>query len=274
MIRHTVFDDVQAMNISHQYKSQGFISPVDVVSREEAEQHRDILEDVESRIGSQHYENKIHTVMSSPFELLSQPKLLDAVEELIGPDIMVYNSTYIIKEAHTPSHVSWHQDLTYWGLDSDEQVSAWIALSVADEVSGCMRMIPGSHRAGQKPHEIRKEEDPDNVLYQSQTVQNVDESSAVSCPLRPGQASLHHGWTLHASAPNQSDDRRIGLNVQYISPRVKQIKQPGYSALLLRGQDRYGHYTEELPATEKLDLVALEKQKEMQVLYQKISATS
>ncbi len=78
MIRNIVLDDVQAMNISHQYESQGFISPVDVVSREEAQQHREILEDVESRIGSQHYENKIHTVMSSPFELLSQPKLLDA----------------------------------------------------------------------------------------------------------------------------------------------------------------------------------------------------
>ncbi|MBX2878700.1 MAG: phytanoyl-CoA dioxygenase family protein [Granulosicoccus sp.] len=262
------------MSISHQYESQGFISPLDVVSQDEAIQHRGILEDVESRIGSQHYQNKIHTVMSSPFNLISQSKLLDAVAELIGPDIMVYNSVYIIKEPHTASHVSWHQDLTYWGLDSDEQVSAWIALSVADEISGCMRMIPGSHRAGKKPHDIPEQDDPDNVLYQSQTVHNVDESSAVSCPLQPGQASLHHGWTLHASAPNQSDDRRIGLNVQYISPRVKQIKQPGYSAMLLRGQDKYGHYAEETPARDELDLAALHRQKEMQILYQKISATS
>jgi len=260
------------LEISQQFNQDGFYSPIDVFDLNTALSHRNELEEVETELGSQHYQNKIHTVMRSAYELLSSPTLLDVVEEIIGPDIMVYNSTYIIKEPETPSHVSWHQDLTYWGLDSDRQVSAWIALSPANEVSGCMRMIPGSHRSGQMPHVIG-ENDANNVLYQSQTVNNIDETKAVSCPLQPGQASLHHGWTLHASAPNESQDRRIGLNVQYISPEVKQIKLPGYSALLLRGEDRYGHYRKEKASSEKLDYLGLENQRDMDSLYSRIAGT-
>ena len=261
-----------SLNISQQFYEHGFFSPVDMLSHDAAMAHRCELEEVEEELGSQHYQNKIHTIMRSAFVLLSDPVLLDAVEEIIGPDIMVYNSTYIIKEPNTPSHVSWHQDLTYWGLDSDHQVSAWIALSHANEVSGCMRMIPGSHRSGQLPHVI-PENDPNNVLYQSQTVKNVDEGNAVSCPLKPGQASLHHGWVLHSSAPNRSNDRRIGLNVQYISPEVRQIKLPGYSALLLRGEDRYDHYAEETASSEKLNYHGLENQRKLDNLYNRIAGT-
>ncbi len=260
-------------NISQQFYENGFFSPVKILNQEAALSHRAELEEVEAKLGPQHYQNKIHTIMRSAYELLSDPILLDAIEEIIGPDIMVYNSTYIIKEPNTLSHVSWHQDLTYWGLDSDRQVSAWIALSPANDVSGCMRMIPGSHLSGERIHVI-PEDDPDNVLYQSQTVENIDETKAVSCPLLPGQASLHHGWTLHASAPNQSNDRRIGLNVQYISPEVKQTKLPGYSALLLRGEDRYGHYATEQASSEKLNYLGIEHQREMDNLYSRIAGTS
>ena len=146
----------------------------------------------------------MHTILQSSLDLATLPRILDIVEDLIGPDILIYNVTYIVKEANTPSYVSWHQDLTYWGLSHDDQVSMWLALSPATLESGCMRMIPGSQLSGRQHHETT--EDHSNVLFQGQTVRGIDEGKSVTCALKPGEASFHHGWTLHASMPNNSND--------------------------------------------------------------------
>ena len=191
---------------------------------------------------------------------------------MIGPDILLYNCTYIIKEPHSPSHVSWHQDLTYWGLSHDDQVTMWLALSLADDVSGCMRMIPGSHMQGRYDHEVS--DDSTNVLLQSQTVHNVDEHEAVLCPLKPGEASFHHGWTLHASMPNNSDDRRIGLNVQYLAAHVCQTKHDLDTAMLVRGKDNYHHFETDIPAHENLAPDALKRQKYLDERYKMIAGNS
>ncbi len=221
---------------------------------DEATYHRQALEDAEKQLNtSLHYQSKMHTIHTSPLALATRPEVLDLVEAMIGPDILLYNCTYIIKEPHSPSHVSWHQDLTYWGLSHDDQVSMWLALSLADDVSGCMRMIPGSHMQGRYDHEVS--DDSTNVLLQSQTVHNVDENEAVLCPLKPGEASFHHGWTLHASMPNNSDDRRIGLNVQYLAAHVSQTKHDLDTAMLVRGKDNYHHFETDIPAHENLALM-------------------
>jgi len=258
------------MKYRDSYLQQGYLSPLDIVDEATAGEHRKALERAEERLGPVHYMAKMHTVMTSPAELASHPEILDLVEQLIGPDILVYNVTYIIKEANTPKHVSWHQDLTYWGLDRDDQVSLWLALSDAGVDAGCMRVIPGSHRRGRLEH-ITGEEDENNVLFQNQRVADIDESQAVPCPLRPGQASLHHGWLLHASAPNRTGGRRIGLNVQYIAPQVRQTKLPGYTAWLVRGKDRYGHYPPEIPASVNLDAKALARRAQMERLHYQIA---
>ncbi len=232
--------------LAQAYNENGYISGVEIVSELDAIRHRKILEDAEAERGPMHYKSKMHTVMRSPLALATDPKVLDLVEAMIGPDILLYNVTYIIKEAQTTSHVSWHQDLTYWGLSDDAQVSMWLALSPATEVSGCMRMLPGSHTGGMVNHETT--EDASNVLLQGQTVSGVDEAGTVMCPLRPGEASFHHGWTLHASMPNRSDDRRIGLNVQYLAAHVRQTKHDHDTAMLVRGTDAYGHFRQDRPA--------------------------
>ena len=125
---------------------------------------------------------------TSPLTLATLPSVLDIVEQMIGPNILLYNVTYIIKEPKSQTHVSWHQDLTYWGLSHDDQVSMWLALSPATLESGCMRMIPGSHLGGRMEHETT--EDSDNVLLQGQTVSGINESNARFCPLAPGEATL------------------------------------------------------------------------------------
>ena len=253
------------------YETNGYVSPVPFLSPEEAADHRARLEAAEQEIGSLHYRSKAHTFLTSPLELATHPKVLDLVERMIGPDILLYNVTYIIKEPHSPSHVSWHQDLTFWGLSHDDQVSMWLALSPATEESGCMRMIPGSHKQGRMDHETT--DDDTNVLLQGQTVQGIDESASVLCPLNPGEATFHHGWTLHASMPNRSDDRRIGLNVQYFAPHIRQTKHNHDTAMLVRGEDRYNHFGTDVPAQADLEPEAMARQAELQQLHKDIAGT-
>ena len=260
------------MNDRELYRQQGYLAPIDIIDENAAAPHRVQLERAEKQIGPLHYMAKIHTVLTSAANLASHTNILDLVEQCIGPDILVNNVTYIIKEAHSQAHVSWHQDLTYWGLDSDDQVSVWLALSPANKRSGCMRMIPGSHVQGKKTH-ILGEKDEHNVLHQNQRVADIDESLAIHAELKSGQASFHHGWLLHDSQPNSSDDRRIGLNIQYIAPHVRQVKKPGSTAWLVRGVDRYHHHLPEQPALTDLEPEALVVREQAERLYRSVTAT-
>ncbi|NVK32474.1 MAG: phytanoyl-CoA dioxygenase family protein [Gammaproteobacteria bacterium] len=262
---------MDTQQLAQSYFDDGFLSGFPVMSDQQALEHRARLEEAETLYGPMHYRSKLHTVSQSILSLVSMPSVLDLVEALIGPDILLYNSTFIIKEPNSPSHVSWHQDLTYWGMDSDKQVSMWLALSPANAQSGCMRMIPGSHRQGQIGHEVT--DDQTNVLLQGQTVRDVDESQAVLCPLAPGEASFHHGFTLHASMPNQSDDRRIGLNVQYIATDVKQLKSDSDTALLIRGEDRFGYYLTDPAPEGEYTATDIARQDRLRAQYEAIAGT-
>ena len=237
-------------SFAKRYSDDGYVGNVPILDSAQAAHHRAELETAEARFGPLHYRSKAHTILRSPFALATMPNVLDMVEALIGPNILLYNVTYIIKEPHTTSFVSWHQDLTYWGLSHDDQVTMWLALSPASMTSGCMKMIPGSHKHGRFDH--HETSDADNVLLQGQTVKDVPEESASFCPLAAGEASFHHGWTLHASMANESDDRRIGLNVQYLATHVRQTKHDLDTALLVRGRDDYGHFETDTGATRDL----------------------
>lgn len=254
------------------YEQEGYISGVRIVSTEDAAAHRKKMENAERVLGPVHYKTKIHTLLNSPYELATQKLALDIVEQCIGPDILLFNCTYIIKEPASTSHVSWHQDLTYWGLSHDDQVTMWLALSPATDESGCMQMLPASHLLGRANHTTTYDES--NVLLQGQTIKNVDEQRAQSCPLRPGEASFHHGWTQHASMPNTSNDRRIGLNVQYIAPHVRQTKHELDSAILVRGADKYQHFKNDELAESDLDPTAIARHEELQRLYLETAGTS
>ncbi len=239
------------------FDRDGYVSPVPLLFEREAAAHLARMEHAERAFGKLHYVSKIHTIFSDAARLATDRRVLDVVEELIGPDILLFDVTYIIKEPRSPHHVSWHQDLTYWGFSADDQVSMWLALSPASEESGCMRVVPGSHKRGRLPHE--DVDDETNVLHRGQTVRGVDETRAVSCPLRPGEASFHHGWTLHASMPNSSGARRVGLNVQYIAPSMRQLVNAQETALLVRGRDAFHHYAPDELAFRDFEPRALER---------------
>jgi hypothetical protein len=130
------------------YAAHGCVFPTDVLMRAEAAHYRRRLEDMEARCGSLHYSPKPHLTFTFADELIRDARILDPVEAIIGPDLLVWDSTFIIKEARDARFVSWHQDLTYWGLEPPDVVSVWLALSPSTPESGCMRFVPGSHTAG------------------------------------------------------------------------------------------------------------------------------
>jgi len=176
--------------------------------------------------------------------LVHHPRVLDAVEDVIGPDILVYHSTMWIKEAHTPAHVRWHQDGAYFFLDPLEHVTAWVALSEASEKAGCMRVVPGTHRLPMIEHDDKPS--PHNMIKRGQGISDrFDGETGVSMPLAAGEMSLHHTALVHCSPGNGNDDRRMGLGISFIPAHVKPLGSVKPSALLVRGTDRYGHFLPE-----------------------------
>ena len=135
--------------------------------------------------------------------LVSHPSILDAVESIVGPNILVYTSTWFIKEPESTAIAAWHQDATYFGLSPHLHVTAWLALSDATAENGCMEFLPGSHERGQLPHTAGVV--AHSVNRARQAVDGVvDDTPAVHAPLRAGEFSLHHTLTLHRSQPNRS----------------------------------------------------------------------
>lgn len=229
------------------YREDGFASPIDVFSAAETKQLRAGLEAWEAQSGkplSYPEKSAAYLLFDWADRIAFHPTILDAVEDLIGPDILIYHSTIFVKEANTPAFVHWHQDGAYFFLDPAEQVTAWIALSEASVKAGCMRVIPGSNRFDWMKHE--DDPSPNNMIPRGQGVLNrYTDRDGVPMPLQAGQMSLHHTRTLHASGPNDNDDRRIGVNISYIPAHVKPLGSPRPGALLARGVDRHGHFAPE-----------------------------
>lgn len=234
------------------YKETGYHFPVDVLTAAEVAACRRQLEDYERKTGGPiqgGMRHRSHVLFPWINELVRHPRILDAVEDVFGPDILCWNTSFFIKEPRDPGYVSWHQDATYWGLSSPDVMTVWVALSPANKVSGCMKFVAGTHKS-QAPHADTFHKD--NLLSRGQEIAvEVDETQAVYAELKPGQASLHHVLLFHGSAPNQSDDRRIGLAIRYIPTHVKQSVGGRDWASLVRGVDRYKHFeAEPVPKTD------------------------
>lgn len=254
------------------YNEDGFCAPIRALSADEAADFRRRFEAYEQAY-SGWYElsrgQKLYLLQRWAADLAQHPKVLDAVEDVLGPDIFVWGFSLFVKDAHSPSYVSWHQDSTYWGLSKPDVVTAWVALSPSTRESGCMKMIPGSHKIDQLPHHdtLAKE----NLLTRGQEIAvEVDEGRATYLVLQPGEISLHNIRTVHASEPNHSENRRIGIAIRYITPHVKQVKASGDSAWLARGEDRFGHFIHEAPPKSDMDPAALAEHERIMKLRQDV----
>jgi len=225
------------------YRRDGFLFPVHAFGADEAASLREALERHEAAAGEPLQGKrrvKSHLLFTWADRIVHHPAVLDAVEDVIGPDILCWTTNFFIKEAASPGFISWHQDAAYWGLEPDDVVTAWVALSPSNLVSGCMRVIPGTHFESRIPHVDTFAEN--NMLTRGQEIAvEVNESKAVDIMLQPGEMSLHDIKLVHGSAPNRSNDRRIGLAIRYLPAHVRQTKGRD-SARLCRGEDRHGHF--------------------------------
>ncbi len=229
------------------YETQGFTYPVPVLSAEEVREARSAIEAFERRTGrtlDYPEKSKSYLLFDWADKLVRHPAILDAVEDLIGPDILVYHSTMWIKDPGTAQYIAWHQDGTYFYLDPQEHVTAWVALSDASVEAGCMHVLPGTHTAGQFQHSDDSSEN--NLILRGQAIfGEFDGEAGVPMPLKAGEMSLHHTRLVHCSHPNNAADRRMGFGISYIPARVRDVGATPGSAMLVRGEDRLGHFTAE-----------------------------
>lgn len=245
------------------YNERGYHFPVRVMSADDAAGLRTKLEAFEAGRNKDMRDpsmQKLYLLHTWIADLVRNPTLLDAVEDILGPDLLCWQASFFIKEPASPGFVSWHQDATYWGLSAPDVCTAWVAFTRATLENGAMKVSTGSHLQPPMPHNDTFA--PDNLLTRGQEITaEVDPDSVVDMVLEPGEMSLHHIMLAHASAPNRSDDRRIGLAIRYIGTHVRQASGVPDSAMLVRGEDRYGHFEAETPPESDMhpDAVALHK---------------
>ena len=225
------------------YRDKGVVFPAQILTTTELARYLGLYLELEELMKGRARPSQLaqaHLYYDWVYELATHPRILDLVEDVLGPDVVVWSASFFTKPPHDPGYVSWHQDATYWGLDLSEVTTAWLALSDSTVENGCMRTVPGSHTQPILSHLETHAED--NLLSRGQVVEvEVDESEALDVILKAGEASLHHVNIIHGSNANSSNSCRIGLAIRMATPRVKQT---GYQfpAILGRGRDPYHHF--------------------------------
>jgi len=234
------------------YKDDGYVAPIDVLSLEEVEEIKKEIEHIEKKWPDELVglgRNNVHYISPVFDQVCHNSKILDAVESIIGKDILVGGTTLFIKDPDNKGFVSWHQDAKYIGFEPYNWVTAWLAITDANEENGCMRMWSGSHKEKIKDHKDTYNEN--NLLTRGQAVQNVSIKRTTPNILKAGQLSLHHPMIVHGSGPNKSNHRRIGFVIQsYIGTNVDQVIGKIY-VQQARGKDTF-KYHEHAKRTVKL----------------------
>ncbi len=255
------------------WRQDGFLSPFPLLDAMELQQARDGVQRFESWLGGPINGSEQMKWRSMPYLLMPwaaglarDPRILDRVEDLLGPDLMIFTSTFFIKEPHSPTIAAWHQDSTYYGLTPKEEVTVWIALSEANEAAGCMESLSYKGQPRQLLHRSRIVENSVNRGAQV-IVEPLDEGMPVAMPLKPGEFSMHHGLCPHRSGPNTAGHRRIGLGLNYIPTHVRPSGTTKHAALLVRGVDRYHHFEQASWPEGELDAKAVATHDRAMALY-------
>jgi hypothetical protein len=224
------------------YSQQGFIFPFQVLSSSEVAVYRRLLDSLFARLENEPHKLTLrqpHLHFRWAYELATDPRILDMVEDIIGPNILIHTSSIFRKAGSDTAWIPWHQDCHYWGLSEPRLVSAWIALTESNVANGCVQVIPGSHDR-ELPH--RTAPTPDSMLASGLRLETEpDQSNMVSVALSPGAISLHHVNLVHGSGQNHTDKPRIGFAVRYAAPEVSQNLEH-HRVVLARGSDDYHNY--------------------------------
>lgn len=249
-----------------QYWRDGYLFPLPLMHPAEGQTWRGKFEQFEDRYRTEptltqpfdkYLRANMHIVSTAASEIAHHPAILDAVESLIGPDLLVWMVELIVKPPHSEGMLTMHQDLTYWGLDGvDGLVTAWVALSDVTMANGAMRYVRGSHRFGQVDHHDTFAEN--NMLSRGQEIMfEHDPADEVGVELAPGEVSLHHGLMVHGSGPNPTDVERVGLVIRYIEPEVRQRVATSDYAMVVRGANHTGNLISVAPPSRNCEPGAL-----------------
>lgn len=256
------------------FNQNGYLFPIKIMSKEKTLLYRNKLEKYEKSKGSLisgNERHKSHLLFQWVNEIVNNNKILDIVEDILGPNLLCWSSNFFIKEPNEDTFVSWHQDSEYWGLEPDDVVTAWFALSDANINTGPMEVIPKSHKWKNINHNETFNEK--NLLSRGQELDiNASNHDTIAMPLNAGEISLHHVKLAHSSKINTTQDRRIGIAIRYTTPEVKQTKAIKIkdSALLVRGKDKYNNFIQEVPPKFDLDREAIENHRIISEAHHKI----
>jgi non-heme Fe2+,alpha-ketoglutarate-dependent halogenase len=235
---------LQPDQIEH-FRREGWLAPLRAIAPEEAARAVAWLDAYEQRHGvnvNRHLKIKGHLAAPWIVELARNPSILDAVESLMGPDIMLFGASVFAKSGDDGSYVSWHQDSAYFGLEPHEEITAWVALTESYDANGALRVLPRTHIGPDLVH--TETYAPENMLARGQSLTVEDEDEAVTINLAAGKFSLHHERTAHGSKPNTTPIRRIGFAFFYI-PTYAHCPAGRRTALLVRGVDKFGHWDQD-----------------------------
>ena len=224
------------------YHENGFLFPVPALTPAEVADAMANIERLEARIGTRlsaahkKYRSGSYTFLPWVDAVVRHPRVLDAVEDVIGPDILVYWATFFVNEPGTPAMTAWHQDSTYFGLEPHEHVTAWVALTDAGKLAGCMDVVPPNGAPRQYHHAKIGLKNSITAAGQA-IIEPIDETGLTTMELKAGEMSLHHTLCPHRSLPNRAAHRRIGYGISYIPAHAKPTGSYRMKALLVRGRD-------------------------------------
>lgn len=226
------------------YNRDGYVKGLRVFSAEEiAEQRRyfdDLLAKVIAKGGNSYSISTAHLSYGKVYDLLTHPRIVAYVKDILGDNIVGWGSHYFCKMPHDGKRVSWHQDASFWPMTPSKTVTVWLAIDDADVENACMRFVPGSHHYGHLTYHL-SEETENNVL--NQTVDNADQfGDPVDDVLQAGEISLHSDLLLHGSEANDSDRRRCGLTLRYCAADVRAYMDWNGKGVIVSGSDPSGHW--------------------------------
>ena len=244
------------------FRHDGFLFPVPALNHQEIDACLAGLARLEAELGAPVADADVKWRsmghLHAPWfnNLIRHPRILDAIEDLIGPDILVWTSTFFIKEPHSPTYAAWHQDGGYFGLAPQESVCAWVALTDASREAGCMEQL--SFRGKPRLYRHSPMGLPNSINRAGQTIiEDFDETNPAAMALPAGSFSLHHELAVHRSAPNNAGHRRVGIGLNYVAPHVRVDGPVRCKAMLVRGEDKYGHFDPIDPPAAERDAAAL-----------------
>ncbi|QDU11930.1 phytanoyl-CoA dioxygenase family protein [Gimesia aquarii] len=227
-----------------QFNQDGYLRSLRIFNEQEVAVNRQyfdaLLEKVMAEGGDSYSISTAHMKYGKVYDLLTHPKIVAYVKDLLGDNLIAWGSHFFCKMPHDGKSVSWHQDASYWPLSPSKAVTVWLAIDDADPENANMRFIAGSHHHGHMTYRPSGSHE-DNVL--NQTIENPEQyGSPVDDSLKAGEISIHSDLLLHGSEANESDRRRCGLTLRYCAADVRAGMDWNAKGVIVAGTDPSGHW--------------------------------